>query len=155
MRARDLAVPWATVPLDADAASAARLLIAERLPGVLVLDSQGQPYAVLTGDRMVRMLVPGYVQSDQILAAVIDEPHADRLGEGLAGRQIADCLPYGPPFLPEVEPDATAVEIADAIARTRSPLVAVIEHGPGRRRLHGVITAAQLLERLLTAAETV
>ncbi|MCY0933891.1 hypothetical protein [Streptomyces sp. H34-S4] len=101
------------------------------------------------------MLIPGYVQSDRILAAVIDEPYADRLGEALAGRQIADCLSYGSPFLPEGEPDATAVEIADVIARARSPLVAVIEHGPGWRRMHGAITAAQLLEHLLTAAETV
>lgn len=155
MRARDLAVPWATVRLDEDAATAVRVLIAERLPGVVVLDSRRQPYAILTGDQMVRMLVPAYVQSAPLLAAVIDEPHADQLGEALAGRKIADCLPYSAPFLPEVEPDATAVEIADVIARTRSPLVAVIEHGPGLSRLQGVITAAQLLERLLAAAEPV
>ncbi|MDG9715608.1 CBS domain-containing protein [Streptomyces sp. DH24] len=153
MRARDLAEPYVSVAKDADAIEAVRLIVEQRLPGLLVTDSEGQPYAALPAHDVVRTLVPGYVQEDRGLARVIDEPHADRLCRALQGRTVADCLPVGRPFLPTADSDWTAVEVAELMARTRSPLIAVVERtGHGSGRLVGVITAAGLLERLLQVA---
>ncbi|MES4904292.1 MULTISPECIES: CBS domain-containing protein [unclassified Streptomyces] len=87
------------------------------------------------------------------LAAVVDEPHADRLCQALAGRRVADCLPGERRKPPIADPDDTALEVAALMARERSPLIAMVgregsrEHGGAR--LLGVITAAHLLERLL------
>ncbi|MBZ9643128.1 CBS domain-containing protein [Streptomyces sp. PSKA30] len=152
MRARDLAQPYVSVSTDTDAVEAVRLLVEQGLPGLLVVGPAGQPFAMLPASDVVRTLVPGYIQEDPVLAAVIDEPHADRLCRALAGRTLADRLPTARPFLPAAAPDRTAMELAELMARTRSPLIAIVERdagGPGR--LLGVVTAAHLLERLLQA----
>ncbi|MEU9047747.1 MULTISPECIES: CBS domain-containing protein [unclassified Kitasatospora] len=152
MRARDLAEPYPTVGLDAQALDAARLLAEHRLPGVLVVDAAGAPRALLPASQLVKLLVPGYVLEDPTLAAVIDEAHADRLCEALAGLRVRQCLPRDAPAPAVADADDTAVEIAALMARTRSPLVAVLEHasaGNGNGPLLGVITASHLLHRLL------
>ncbi|WP_327092584.1 CBS domain-containing protein [Nonomuraea sp. NBC_01738] len=43
------------------------------------------------------------------------------------------------------DPDATVLELAALMARTRSPLVAVLEHG----RLVGAVTLQALVDRML------
>ncbi len=49
----------------------------QRLPGVLVIDADGAPYAILPASRLVEPTVPAYVIEDPAPAAA-DEPHADR-----------------------------------------------------------------------------
>ncbi|MEU6760496.1 CBS domain-containing protein [Streptomyces sp. NPDC046685] len=152
MRACDLAEPYLSVSKDADASEAVRLLVEHALPGLLVVDTAGRPYAIVPACDVVGALVPRYVQEDPVLAGVMDEPHADHLFRALAGKKLSDCLPVGKPFLPTAAPDRTAMGIAELMVHTRSPLIAVVE-GPaeGPVRLLGVVTAAHLLERLLQA----
>ncbi|MGW3248424.1 CBS domain-containing protein [Streptomyces sp. NPDC001070] len=157
MRARDLAVEYPAVTLDSDALDAARLLAERRLPGVLVVDEDGQPYAILPASRLVKLIVPDYVLEDPTLAAVVDERHADRLCRALSGRPVLDVLPKEREVPAVCDPDDTALEVATLMARERSPLVAVVDKPKkGARdaaapRLLGVITAAHLLEQLLGA----
>jgi CBS domain-containing protein len=151
MRARELAVQYPSVTLDSDALAAARMLAERRLPGLLVMDERGRPYAVLPASRLIKLLVPDYVIEDPALAAVIDERHADRFCLSLAGRPVRDCLPRERQAPPAADPDDTVLEVAALMARERSPLVAVVERDKGGARLLGVITAAHLLERLLGA----
>ncbi|WSQ15230.1 CBS domain-containing protein [Streptomyces sp. NBC_01231] len=161
MRARDLAVEYETVSVDSDAMDAARLMAEHKLPGLLVLDEQGQPTAILPASQMIKMLVPAYVIEDPTLAAVVDEKHADRLCQALVGRSVGDCLPSKAAPPPIADPDDTALEVAALMAQVRSPLMAVAEKvnpGPGdreqgRTRLLGVITASHLLHELLGAAQ--
>jgi CBS domain-containing protein len=152
MRARDLAVAYEAVTVDSDALDAARLMAEHRLPGLLVLDGQGEPKAILPASQMIKILVPGYVLEDAALARVVDERHADRLGEALAGRRVGDCLPAdaGPP--PVAEPDDTALEVAALMARVRSPLVAVAGTDKAGTYLLGVVTASHLLDELLRSS---
>ncbi|GES33612.1 CBS domain-containing protein [Streptomyces angustmyceticus] len=151
MRARDLAVQYETVGLHSEALDAARLMAEHRLPGLLVVDEKGAPAAVLPASQMIKVLVPGYVVEDPTLAAVVDEPHADRLCQALSGRTVRDCLPSTAPTPPVAAPDDTALEVAALMAQVRSPLVAVVDKNEGGVRLLGVITASHLLERLLLA----
>lgn len=119
-------------------------------PGLLVVDAEGEPYAALPACDLLGALLPSYLREDPVLAAVIDEPHADQLCHATAGRKLLDCLPMGKPFLPTAAPDCTAMELAELMARTQSPLIAVVEPGArGQRRLLGVVTAADLLKQLL------
>jgi CBS domain-containing protein len=148
MRARELAAAYPTVTLDADALEAARLLATRHLPGVLVVDGDGAPHAVLPASRLVGLLVPPYVLEDPALAAVVDERHADRLCAELAGRSVADVLPREKARPPLADADDTALEVAALMAREHSPLVAVVDPREGGRLL-GVITASRLLDRLL------
>ena len=152
MRARDLAVEYETVGVDADALSAARMMAEHRLPALLVLDEKGAPKAILPASQMIKILVPAYVIDDPTLAAVVDERHADRLCQALKGRTVRDCLSKSVPAPPVAEPDATALEVAALMAQVRSPLVAVVDNDRTGMRLLGVITASHLLERLLIAA---
>lgn len=152
MRARDLAEPYVSVSKDSDAVDAVRLLAERRLPGLLVVDTAGRPYAILPACAVIRALAPGYGQEDSVLVDVIDELHADQLRRALVGWQVADCLPLGRPFLPTAGPDWTAMEVANLMARTRSPFVAIVDRSDRDPcRLLGVVTAAHLLERLLQA----
>ncbi|MCX4612752.1 CBS domain-containing protein [Streptomyces mirabilis] len=152
MRARDLAVEYETVGVDSDALDAARLMAEHRLPALLVLDERGAPKAILPASQMIKILVPGYVVEDPTLAAVVDERHADRLCEALAGRKVRDCLSKTAPPPAIAAPDDTALEVAAQMAQVRSPLVAVVDRDRSGTRLLGVITASHLLERLLAAA---
>jgi CBS domain-containing protein len=146
MLARELADDaFPTVALDADAVEAARVMAAQRLPGLVVVDERGLPHAVLPGSQVLRFVVPGYVQDDPALARVYDERHADLLSATLAGRRVRELLRVERTEPPVVDGRATAVEMAAVMARLRSPLVAVVEGG----RFLGVVTVSSLLGRML------
>lgn len=147
MLARDLADPdFPTVMLDSDAAEAARLIGGRGMPGLVVLDGDGLPYAVLPGSQVLRFVIPGHVQDDPALARVYDERHADLLCRKLAGTPVRTLLRTDRTEPPIVAARATAVEIAAVMARLRSPLVAVVDG----RRLLGVVTVNRLLEWMLS-----
>ncbi|MEV8634412.1 CBS domain-containing protein [Streptosporangium sp. NPDC051023] len=145
MRARDLVTDFPTVSLDSQVLEAARLLAAHDLPGLIVVDADGSPFSILPGTQVLRLAVPGYCQDDPALARVVDEAHADTFLRSLAGRTVRECLPANPRELPITDPDATALEIAALMARTHSPLVAVVDGG----RLRGAVTLQALMDRML------
>jgi hypothetical protein len=147
MRARDLLVPFPTVTLDTPVAEAARLLADQDLPGLIVVDGDGMPFSILPGTQVLRLAVPGYCQDDPALARVIDEAHADAFLRVLADRTVREALPREKRELPVTDPDATVLEIAALMARTHSPLVAVV----GERGLEGAVTLQALMDRALSA----
>ena len=89
--------------------------------------------------------MPGYVLDDPGLASVMTESMADHAAEKLKGRTIRDMLPKQRQHIPVAKADDTIIEVAEVMARLRSPLVAVVKDG----RLHGVITASRLLAAAL------
>ena len=150
MRARDLAQDLPTVRSEDPALTAARLIADRRLPGIAVVDAYGRPVAVLPASQVLRVVVPGYVQEDPPLARVVDEAGAERLClQSLAGERVGDLLPAGRHRveLAAVDGDATVLECAAVMARLRSPLLVVVEHG----KVRGLLTASHLLEVLLPA----
>ena len=148
MRARDLVSDCRTVRLDTPAIEAARLLAVEDLPGLVVVDDRGLPLTVLPGTQVLRLGVPPYIQDDPALARVVDEASADVFLRELRGRTVAECLTEQQRELPVVSPDATVLEIAALMARTRSPIVAVVDPVHGMR---GAVTLAVLMDRIVEA----
>jgi CBS domain-containing protein len=148
MRAGDLAAEFPVVTLDTPAIEAARLLAGQDLPGLIVVDDQGRPLTILPGTQVLRMAVPQYCQDDPTLARVVDEAAADLFLRELGDRTVAKLLPHERRELPVVDPDATVLEIAALMARTRSPLVAVA--GPDGV-MRGAITLDALLDRMLAS----
>ena len=71
MRAADMAEEFPVLTTDSDALEAVRMLAQQRLPGILVVDASGSPYAVLPASQVVRFIVPRYVQEDPSLAGVL------------------------------------------------------------------------------------
>lgn len=145
MHASEMAEEFPIVRQDSPALEAARLLARDRLPGLVVTDEDGKPYAVLPASQVVRFLVPRYVQDDPSLAGVLSESMADRVADALGGKTVRELLPAERPELPVVQADDTLVEVAALMARLRCPLAAVLDNG----RLAGVITASRLLELAL------
>jgi CBS domain-containing protein len=141
MHAEEIAEEFPVVSIDSGALDAARLLAEHRLPGIVVTDSSGRPYAVLPASQVVRFLVPTYVQDDPSLAGVLNESMADRAAEKLSGKTVRDVLPEHLTDIPAANADDTIIEVAAMMARLRSPLIAVLKEG----KLHGVITASRLL----------
>lgn len=121
------------------------MLAEHRLPGIVVTDASGRPYAVLPASQVVRFIVPRYVQDDPSLAGVLNESMADRSAERLGGKKVRDVLPEHLLDVPTVDVDDTIIEVAAIMARLRSPLLAVMKEGA----LHGVITASRLLQAAL------
>ncbi|MEV6967885.1 CBS domain-containing protein [Hamadaea sp. NPDC051192] len=144
MRAADLVQPYPTVTLTTPAIEAARILADADLPGLIVVDNQGRPFAVLPGTQVLRLAVPSYCQDDPALTHLIDEAAADVFVRELGDRTVRELLPPQPHELPVVPPQATALEMAALMARTRSPLVAVVDGG-----LLGAVTLHALLDRVL------
>ncbi|WP_433432048.1 CBS domain-containing protein [Nonomuraea sp. CA-141351] len=146
MRARDLLADFPAVGLDSPVIDAARLLADQDLPGLIVVDGDGLPVTVLPGTQVLRLAVPGYCLDDPALARVVDEAHADAFLNALAGRTVREALPRERRELPVTDPEATVLEVAALMARTRSPLVAIV----GDRHLLGAVTLQALLDRVLT-----
>lgn len=145
MRARDLLAPFPTVTLDTPVVEAARLLADQDLPGLIVVDDRGLPSSILPGTQVLRLAVPGYCQDDPALARVVDEQHADAFLTSLAGRTVREALPVERRELPVTDSEATVLELAALMARTHSPLVAVVSG----ERLLGAVTLQALLDGLL------
>jgi CBS domain-containing protein len=145
MRARDLVSEFPTVTLDTPALEAARLLAEQDLPGLIVVDQDGRPHSILPGTQVLRLAVPPYCQDDPALARVVDEAHADLFLRRLGDRTVRECLPEQPRELPVADLKATVLELAALMARTRSPLVAVMEGG----RVVGAVTLQSLLDHAL------
>jgi CBS domain-containing protein len=145
MHAEDMAEEFPVITVDSNALDAARMLAEHRLPGILVTDTSGKPYAVLPASQVVRFIVPTYVQDDPSLAGVLNESMADRAAEKLGGKKVRDVLPEHLVDVPAANGDDTIIEVAAIMARFRSPLIAVMKEG----RLHGVITASRLLAAAL------
>jgi CBS domain-containing protein len=145
MRAAELAEDFPVVSVDSDALDAARLLAEHRLPGIVVTDTSGKPFAVLPASQVVKFLVPRYVQDDPSLAGVLNESMADRAADKLGGKKVRDVLPEKLVKLPSAHADDTIIEVAAVMARLRSPLIAVVKEG----NLLGVITASRLLAAAL------
>ncbi|MEV4701930.1 CBS domain-containing protein [Actinoplanes sp. NPDC049316] len=146
MRAGDIAAPMSTVAEDLPAREAARVLAAQNLPGLIVVDARGRPLTVLAGTQVLRMALPSYCQDDPALARVIDEAAADVILRGIGERTVADLLPRNRPELPVVRTDATMLEVASLMARSGVPLVAVVDE---QRVMTGAITLDGLLDRML------
>ncbi len=141
MHAEDMAEEFPVVTVDSAALDAARLLAEHRLPGIVVTDSAGKPFAVLPASQVVRFIVPTYIQDDPSLAGVLNESMADRAAEKLSGKTVRDVLPEHLVDIPSANADDTIIEVAALMARLRSPLIAVRKND----ELVGVITASRLL----------
>jgi CBS domain-containing protein len=142
VRAEEMMEPFPVVNIDSPALDAVRLLVEHRLNGIVVVTHTSEaPYAVLPASQVVRFIVPGYIQEDPGLAAVFSESMADHAAEKLDGRTIRDMLPTKRQVVPAVDADDTIIEVAEVMARMRSPLVAVVK----KKKLAGVITASRLL----------
>ena len=146
MHAEEIAEEFPVVTIDTDALEAARMLAEHRLPGIVVTDSSGRPYAVLPASQVVQFIVPKYVQDDPALAGVLNESMADRAADKLGGKTVREVLPEHLLDIPAAHADDTIIEVAALMARLRSPLIAVVKDG----KLHGVITASRLLAAALT-----
>ncbi|MDF5755187.1 CBS domain-containing protein [Spongiactinospora sp. TRM90649] len=145
MHARALLSDFPTVTPDTPVIEAARLLADQDLPGLIVVDGAGRPVSILPGPQVLRLAVPEYCLDDPALARVVDEAHADRFLDALADRQVSAALPRDKRKLPIADPDATVLELAALMARTHSPLVAVVEDG----RLLGAVTLQALMDWLI------
>jgi predicted transcriptional regulator len=146
MRAADVSMPMSTVTEQTPAREAVRVLAAQDLPGLIVVDGKGRPLTVLAGTHVLRMALPSYCQDDPALARVIDEAAADVIFEGVGSRTVADLLPRNRQELPAVNADATLLEVASVMARSNVPLVAVVDKD---RLMTGAITLDGLLDRML------
>jgi CBS domain-containing protein len=149
VQAHELAAPYPTVRMETPAARAVRVLTEHDRPGLIVVDDNEHPLAVLPGSQVLRMLIPRYVQDDPTLARVLDEDFADKLSEALAEKTVHDLMPQDKVELPVVAPDDTVLEIAAIMAAKRCPLVAVVEERSKTAPMIGAISASQLLGRIL------
>ncbi|MCF6468677.1 CBS domain-containing protein [Nonomuraea sp. MG754425] len=143
MDASNIAVNLPTVTARDPVTKAVRIMALARMPGLIVVDEEGRPSAVLPGTQVLRLAVPGAYQEDPALCRTIDEAHADLFWGELGDLTVGDCLPRQPATPATVPLHSTLLEVAALMARLRSPIVAVVDR---ERRLTGAIT----LERLLT-----
>lgn len=144
MKAREIAVKLPTVTATDPVARAVRLMVVNRLPGLIVVDEAGKPVAVLPGTQVLRLAIPGSYQSDPALARTIDEVHADLFWLEPGNLTVGDCLPHQAAKLATLPAEATLLEVATLMARQHSPLVAVVDS-------KGILIGAVTLERLLTS----
>ena len=137
MHAAEMAEEIPLVSLNTSALAAARVLATRRLPGLVVADDHGRPYAILPASQVVRFLVPELRPGRPVAgpgAQRVDGRPRSRQAGGTFGPRC--CCPRTAE-LPVVNHDDTVLEVAAIMARLRSPLVAVMQD----QRLIGAVTA--------------
>jgi CBS domain-containing protein len=147
--ARELAEPYPYVTTDDDAGDAARLLVERGLPVLLVVDRDGRPYAAVAAPQLIGPLLPPHTLEGPSNAAEGDDRDLDDALERLAGLTVAEWLPRHRVRPPTVAPDTSTTRVAALMARTHTPLVAVVEHDGDGIKLMGAVTTARLMERLV------
>ncbi len=141
--------PYPVLGERSGAVEAARLLTEADRPGVIVVDDQQRPVAVLPGSQVLRLLIPNYIQDDRTLAGVVDDDFVAHMCDALAGKTVVELLPRDRKKLPVLDADSTVLEVAAAMAAERSPIVAVVE-GPGSKgALVGAVTLPAVLAAIL------
>ena len=154
MKARELAVAYPTVRMETDALTAARLLTEHNRPGLIVVDEDDHPIAVLPGSQVLKALIPTYIQDDPTLARVLDEEFADAICDRLSEHTVSELVPHDHPPLPVANDDDTVLEIAAMMAGNRSPLVAVLDGKGKHAALLGAVSVYDLLGRILPRQES-
>ncbi|MBJ8348330.1 CBS domain-containing protein [Antrihabitans sp. YC2-6] len=144
MQAHEIAVTPPTVRMNDPVSNAVRLMVVNRLPGMIVVDDANRPVAVLPGTQVLRLAIPESYQDDPALVRTIDEVHADLFWREPGSLTVGDCLPSPVAKPATVPPEATLLEIATVMAKKHSPLIAVVDR-------HGKLVGAVTLERLLTS----
>ncbi len=144
MRARDLAAPYPSLPTDAAASEVARVLAQEEVD-VVFIERQGQLQGVVSDIGLLVRMLPGYIIEDPKLAQVMEEGATDLLWRRLEGHTAGELLPRKGGEVPQVDGNATLMQVAAVMAGARAPMVAVREGG----RLIGGITSSALLTSLL------
>lgn len=127
MRARDVVEQVPTVTPDDPVLMAVRLMARSGLPGLIVVDERRRPRTVLPGTQVLRLAVPRAHQDDPLLVRTIDESHADMFWQEIGDRTVAECLPSSSPRVAAIGLDATMLELAAAMARLHSPLLAAVD----------------------------
>jgi CBS domain-containing protein len=150
MRAHDLVEPLPLVTRDTDGVAAVKILAGRPASGVVVQNSDGVVEAVVSGDDLLRLVVPRYVLDDPRLAHVYDEAGAEELVSRLRGRTVGDLLDdqrvHVRPVPSAVLPEDTVMEIAALMCAERLPMVLVRDRSG---HLHGGITLSRLLGAVL------
>ncbi|WP_151484614.1 CBS domain-containing protein [Streptomyces albicerus] len=150
MHAADVIEMLPTALPDDDVLSAVQMVARHGLPGLVVADERGEVVGCMSSVDLLRVALPQYFLDDPGLTSVIDERHADRIAAALVGTRVRDVLTWGPPRIPSVGPQATAVELAALMVRRKCPFALVEREGGG---ILGIVTANRLLGLLATAAE--
>ncbi|WP_340377623.1 hypothetical protein U5640_22805 [Streptomyces sp. SS7] len=147
--ARDLVRPYTMVRVDDDAQEAARLLVRERLPALLVLDQVEFPYAIVPATQLLTELMPEPDEPGLPPAMTTVDRFDDATPGPLSGRAVADWLPRRRATPGLVGPESSPLEVAALMTRKDCPVVAVIEREGRVVSLLGAITADILLEHFI------
>jgi hypothetical protein len=91
VKARELAQPYPTVGLHSGAVDAARLLTEEHRQGLIVVDDERHPVAVLPGWQVLRLVIPGYIRDDPNLAGVVDDQFIEQMCRSEERRVGKEC----------------------------------------------------------------
>jgi len=149
VKAADLVEPYPTVRLDTPVSAAARLLTEHHRPALVVVDAHDHPVAIMPASKVLRFVVPGYLQDDPALARVLDDDFAETAYAELDTKSVADLLPKERPKLLVARPEDNLLEIACLMVAENAPLVAVVDGRGKQAPMIGAITVAQVLAGIL------
>lgn len=145
MQAHEIVVTPPTIRIDDPVSRAVQLMVVNRLSGLIVVDEDDRPIAVVPGTQVLRLAIPESFMEDLALVRTVDEVHADLFWRRSAEMTVGDCLPNPPAKPTTVRPDATLLELAAVMANKRSPVIAVVDDDG---RLVGAVTLERLLASL-------
>ena len=149
MRAADVIEALPTVPRF-DLLSAVRLVVARRLPGLVVADERGQVIGCMSLIDLLRVALPRYLHEDPNLARVFDDEHADRIAATLVGSRVGDVMGRTAERIPSARAGATLVELAELMVQWSCPLLVVAREDGATL---GVVSANGLLALLAATAQ--
>ncbi len=117
------------------ALEASRMIADNALHGIIVADRTGHPRFAVSSVDVLRLLVPEYIVEDPTLARVYDPEAAREVLAKMAPRSIRALFDDGESVVRDiavVPPDASPMEIAAELIRSRTSVAWVRDTSPPR-----------------------
>lgn len=156
MRATDVLVSQPTVSPDQSVAEAGRTIAATGRIGVVVARRDGSPVGLITAVDVLKLALPDYLVRDPSLAATLDEAAVEEMSARLQAKTVGEFIAdraVTVRAVPEVDPDATLLEIAAVLVSAGSTIAAVTGVGGERRFVTLPVVLDALWHRQAPAAD--
>jgi CBS domain-containing protein len=149
VRAHDIATTIRIVRRDQSVAEASQALADSGKTGLVVADEAGHPVGVITVLDVVRLALPEYLVDDPSLAAMLDEQSIHDVVAPLRNKTLAEVIADKTVRLrdlPDVDPDATMLEIAAVLVGSGCAVAALAGSAPSEPRF---VTLPAVLQAVL------
>jgi CBS domain-containing protein len=150
MHASDLAVELPLLPRSSSISETFKLIADHDLLAVVITGDDGRVEAIASPVEITRLVLPGYVLDDLVLAGLLDDASLAELFAVADARTVGEAIDAGDlgvRGVPAIDADASLLEIACHMIAEKAQIMRIREDGDVRR----FVSLPSVLDALLAS----